>query len=41
MQIDVENIKNLLVVSIICDYGIEKKKALRKNKFKKTSFYSI
>jgi hypothetical protein len=31
MQIDVESIKKLLIVSIIHDYRIEKKIALRKN----------
>ncbi len=37
MQIDAKSIGNLLVISIICEYGVGKKK-LKRHKSKKNTF---
>jgi len=42
MQIDAKKIEIFLIIFIICDYDVEKKKkALKKHRSKKTHFHSI
>ncbi len=39
MQMGAQGIENMVIIFIIYDYGVEKKKALQRHKYKKTLLF--